>query len=383
MVITSAVLSFDQADRLIRNFIDSTISARHLQDLTAEIGAELTRLRDKQTKEYRDRPLNTKPLQAQPPMKLAAVMVDGGRMRTRTTPSPSGVHNPHWRETKAAVLLRMTDVATGEDPHPDLPQCFASPMKSSEKRDTKRPERSATITKNALTKLEEPAPRWSPEPILRTGLASLTDSDSFGWMVAADAERRGFFSASKGAFVADGQAYNWAMQRRHFPKFTPSLDFMHGAEHLYEAASALGDTSLGRKWAEACWQSKVANVIEEIRAKRDAVEPPPDPAEATEHLWCVLDKTIGYLESNQERMDYTRYRREGLPITSSPVESWIKQLNQRVKGSDRFWEDGRRGEAILQVRAAWQSEDDSLSNYLQNRPGHAYSRPPKPKSLAA
>ena len=158
---------------------------------------------------------------------------------------------------------------------------------------------------------------------------------------------------------------------------------MHGAEHLYEAASALGDTSLGRKWAEACWQSKVANVIEEIRAKRDAVEPPPDPAEATEHLWCVLDKTIGYLESNQERMDYTRYRREGLPITSSPVESWIKQLNQRVKGSDRFWEDGRRGEAILQVRAAWQSEDDSLSNYLQNRPGHAYSRPPKPKSLAA
>ena len=56
MVITSAVLSFDQADRLIRNFIDSTISARHLQDLTAEIGAELTKLRDKQTKEYRDRP---------------------------------------------------------------------------------------------------------------------------------------------------------------------------------------------------------------------------------------------------------------------------------------------------------------------------------------
>jgi hypothetical protein len=174
MVITSTVLSFDQADRLIRNFIDSTISARHLQDLTAEIGAELTRLRDKQTKEYRDRPLNTKPLQAQPPMKLAAVMVDGGRMRTRTTPSPSGVHNPHWRETKAAVLLRMTDVATGEDPHPDIPQCFASPMKSSEKRDTKRPERSATITKNALTKPEEPAPRSSPEPILRTSLASLT-----------------------------------------------------------------------------------------------------------------------------------------------------------------------------------------------------------------
>jgi hypothetical protein len=82
-------------------------------------------------------------------------------------------------------------------------------------------------------------------------------------------------------------------------------------------------------------------------------------------------------------MDYPQYRRDGLPLTSSPVKSWIKQLNQRVKGSDRFWEDGRRGEAILQVRAAWQSEDESLTNHLRNRPTHVYSRLPKSKSIAA
>ncbi|MFM7592147.1 MAG: hypothetical protein ACKO85_10170 [Isosphaeraceae bacterium] len=316
-------------------------------------------------------------------MKLAAVMVDGGRMRTRTTPGPSGVHDPHWRETKAAVLLRMTDTATGEDHHPELPQCFASPMKSSEKSVAQRPERAATVAKKALDKPVEPTPRWSPEPVLRTGLASLANSETFGWILAADAERRGFFSATKGAFVADGQSYNWAMARRHFPKFTPILDFMHAAEHLYEVASALGDTSLGRHWAEACWKGEVAEVIKQLRTKLDAMEPPSDRDKEPDHLWYILGQTIGYLETNQERMDYPRYRRDGLPITSSPVESWIKQLNQRVKGSDQFWEDGRRGEAILQVRAAWQSEDESLENHLQNRTGHCYAQPIKPKTMAA
>jgi hypothetical protein len=43
----------------------------------------------------------------------------------------------------------------------------------------------------------------------------------------------------------------------------------------------------------------------------------------------------------------------------------------------------RRGEAILQVRAAWQSEDESLANHLRNRPTHVYSKPPKSKSIAA
>jgi len=56
-------------------------------------------------------------------------------------------------------------------------------------------------------------------------------------------------------------------------------------------------------------------------------------------------------------MDYARYRREGLPITSTLVESLIKQFNQRMKGTEKFWVDGG-AEAVLQVRAALLSEDD-------------------------
>ncbi len=35
-------------------------------------------------------------------------------------------------------------------------------------------------------------------------------------------------------------------------------------------------------------------------------------------------------------MKYDQYRRQGLPITSSPIESTVKQINRRVKGSEKF-----------------------------------------------
>jgi hypothetical protein len=353
---------------LIREFVDIPISPRHLQDLTHEIGAELAAARDRRTRAFREQPLNTPPRPAAPPVALAAVMTDGGRMQTRQPNSPTGVHGPHWRETKSAVLLRMTEAATGEDPHPELPRCFASPLDG------------------ASAAEPEPAsatPDWGPESLVRTGLATLADSDAFGWMLAAEAERRGFHSAAKGAFVGDGQAYNWSIQRTHFPRFTPILDFVHAAEHAHAAARAAGDATRGRAWAEACWKGHVGQVIAEVTRARDRWEPPAEPKAEPEHPWCVLEGVRGYFENNRARMDYPRYRREGLPITSSPVESWIKQLNQRVKASDRFWEDGRRGEAILQVRTAWQGEDDALRHHLKNRPGHPYSRPRSPTLQAA
>ena len=36
-------------------------------------------------------------------------------------------------------------------------------------------------------------------------------------------------------------------------------------------------------------------------------------------------------------MRYQEYRRQGLPITSSYVESAVKQFNARVKGTEKFW----------------------------------------------
>lgn len=74
-----------------------------------------------------------------------------------------------------------------------------------------------------------------------------------------------------------------------------------------------------------------------------------------------------YVENNRERMDYPRYRQMGLPVSSSLVESLVKQINHRVKGTEQFWNDGGL-EAILQVRAAYLSEDDRAEKFHERRP---------------
>jgi hypothetical protein len=80
------------------------------------------------------------------------------------------------------------------------------------------------------------------------------------------------------------------------------------------------------------------------------------------------------LSNNLTRMDYPRYRRLGLPITSAPMESLVKQINLRVKGTEMFWNDPTGAEPILQLRAASLSEDDRLDHHLRHRPGSPFTR---------
>ena len=72
--------------------------------------------------------------------------------------------------------------------------------------------------------------------------------------------------------------------------------------------------------------------------------------------------------------NYPEYRKQGLPVTSSMVESLIKEINYRVKGTEKFWDNPEGAEAILQLRAAVLSDDDRLKSHVENRPGHAFRR---------
>jgi hypothetical protein len=76
---------------------------------------------------------------------------------------------------------------------------------------------------------------------------------------------------------------------------------------------------------------------------------------------------LEYVTDNAARMEYPRYRREGLPVTSTLVESLIKQFNKRVKGTEKFWLRGG-AEAILQGRAAYLSEDGRDEAFYAHRP---------------
>ncbi len=76
-------------------------------------------------------------------------------------------------------------------------------------------------------------------------------------------------------------------------------------------------------------------------------------------------------------MDYPAYRRQGMPVTTAWMESLVKEINYRAKGTEMFWNDPEGAEAILQVRAAALCDDDRLVEHLKTRPGHPFIRRPK------
>jgi hypothetical protein len=60
----------------------------------------------------------------------------------------------------------------------------------------------------------------------------------------------------------------------------------------------------------------------------------------------LVFEAFRYLSNNAGRMRYDEYRRSGLRIMTSAVESTIQKINRRVKGSEKFWSE-RGAEAIL------------------------------------
>jgi hypothetical protein len=128
-------------------------------------------------------------------------------------------------------------------------------------------------------------------------------------------------------------------------------------------------------WLRSCWQGQVAGAIEELRTWQGRIGVPPAGEElpASDPRRAVAE-ALSYLGNNQGRMDYPRYRREGLPTTSSLVESLVGEFNARVKGRPKFGNRPGGAEAMVQVRAALRSEDDRLARHLAERPGGPYRR---------
>jgi len=278
-----------------------------------------------------------------------------------------------------------------EDPQPELPECFRNQayveklvnglksLKNEGREDDTASGDPPDEAAESACVPDETSSSWQPETLFRSCISSLADSATFGPLMAAEADRRGFYTAAKQAFLGDGLAYNWTIQRRWFPTFIPIADFVHVVEYAYTASKAIHDDVAARwqqylAWVTACWQGRVGDVIEELRQWQARLgpladgEPPPenDPR-------SILQSTVTYLTNNTPRMNYPRYRRNGLPVTSSQAESLVKQISKRVKGTEKFFNDGPAGEAILQLRAAILCDDARLETWIRNRPISPFS----------
>jgi len=425
------VKSFKLASVLLDRLADISISPRHVATLTEEIGEELRQARDQRTEDWihhrRKKPSGPVP-------QAVAVSVDGGCIQTRAEGHGRGVHEQGWKENKVACLHTLAGPTFEDDPHPQPPACFldpqyvdelvqdlkshkrlgeeeeqpASPDERSEQADAVVLLPEGIVTDEVVS--EDPPPKgqpeaepvtpepasdqapartaaarrkkvdWPPKRLVRTCVATQQSSDAFGPLVAQEAYSRGFFSACRRAFLGDGLKYNWTIQRKWFKDFEPIADFIHPLSYLYVAATAVAHSQAERwqtylGWMTACWQGRVAEVLKTLKQWQERLGPIlPEEKPPGSDARVVVGKAVTYLENNQARMDYPRYRRLGLPVTSSAVESLIKEFNYRVKGTEKFWNRPEGTERILQVRAAVLSDDDRLSKHLKNRPGSPVRR---------
>lgn len=364
--------SFSLAAKAFTLLTDVKVSPRTINNKTIAIGEELKATRDELTEKHLARPITEPPRVAEPAVDLAVVQIDGGRIQTRTEGRGSGVHDPHWRESKNAGFYRMTSECFDEDPQASLPTCFTSAKQMSSLLAG-----SAELIDQGSEPGEKPDMSWRPTSLVRSVVSSLCDSQRLGQLMSAEAERRGFYAATRRAFLGDGLSYNWAIQREHFETFTPVLDFIHPIERLHETSRLVYEDpeeawQHSGKWIELVWQGDVAEVIGLLEAELSSLAV--SNSEGTGDVQAKLSETIGYLKNNVSRMDYPSYRRAGLPTTSCLIESLVKELNHRTKGSEKFWNDGPSGEAILHLTAALLSDGNQLAAHMAARPGHQYTR---------
>jgi hypothetical protein len=309
--------------------------------------------------------------------------VDAGKAQFRREDKGPGVHDAHWGDTKVACLQTYTNVQYDKDPQPQPPSAFLDPVRVERLcREMERvrgtgaqpqlePQETLESKKKRKKKPKsQPHRPKRPKRLVRTVVATTAAVEGFGWMVSAEAMHRKMYAAKKRALIGDGGNWIDPLGQLHFPDWIQILDFLHLLVHLFAAARLAYAKDSGAAWnvyermLRDAWGGRVQEVIDALKLQWDRMRAD---ASMDEDACRVAELAMRYVEQNRHRMDYPRYRKMGLPVSSSLVESLVKQINHRVKGTEQFWNDGGL-EAVLQVRAAYLSEDDRAATFHERRP---------------
>jgi hypothetical protein len=390
------------------------VGEKEIRRLCKVIGNERVQERDAEVSAYQAKPLMERigvPEGVQAP-EVAVVGVDGGRLQiferlakgeqARAAPAleeeeiqddvaipepPTKAKKPmHWREDKIGLLMTMMSVCHAVDPCPELPDSFVNPHwiaelakqmgKGSRSKEGDSPDKPPTPP----PKENEQKAEWEPPEVIRKHfVATRRPWASFGPMVAAMAWRLGYYGAQRRAFLGDGAENNWTLWRTHFSSFVAILDFIHALTYVFHSALAGRSHADGwevyQRWIRWVWGGEVEKVIVELEARRAELAPSNDGKETSP--LAIVSRALTYLQNNKGRMRYAEYRRQGLPIVSSYVESAVSQFNDRVKGTDKFWREVG-AEEMLELRGDYLCDDKPMSEFWQRRqakePGQARYR---------
>ena len=404
--------SFAQAAAALQHLAGLMIPIKQVERVTRRIGSERVAERDAEVAAYRQMPLPERkacPADAVAPP-VATIQMDGGRLQildrrlpeievpsTQVADEPTATttvgdesmpvafetataaqvgetsSSRHWREDKVGLLVSMASRTHEVDPCPHIPDTFVNPLKILKLVRELKPATGATEEAAEGAGIEAPQETSvhhdPPEILVRTVVATRARVEEFAPMLAAAAWRRGFYAAARRAFVGDGQACNWTVWQMFFSSFVPVLDFIHALSYVFAAATAGRDFTAGwasyAEWIQWLWAGEVSRVIDAI-AERAAALGEPTTEELPSSARNRVHAALNYLRNHQSKMQYAECRKQGLPITSSHIESTIKRINQRVKGTEKFWSEVG-AEELLQLRADYLSETEPMESFWTRR----------------
>jgi len=164
--------------------------------------------------------------------------------------------------------------------------------------------------------------------------AATRDTDKtpseFAQRAEREAQRRGFDRAQRRVVLGDGAPWVWNLADEHFPDAIQIVDRFHAKQKLSDVAKSIygPESILGREWGRQRHQELDAGDIEALLYALRIHAPKDDQAR----------KCIDYVQRNQERMHYTKFRAEGLCTSTGVVEAACKvAVGTRCKRAGMHW----------------------------------------------
>jgi len=317
--------SYPKASRLLGLLAGVEVSPKQVQLVTERVGKILEQERREKTDAFLRRAVRHAGPSREKSPALLVVSLDGGRVQTRQDKPEE-----KWKEDKIGVVYE------------------AAPA----------PERAGQTY-------------HGPPPQRRSVTATMAPWKALGDHLSAMAHARGYERAIQKLCVADGAGSIGSVRERCFPDAVFILDWSHADEHLHQTGqAAFGPGAKAAAWIERqeerLWNGRLNRLIADIALlSRRAGKPPPRARETDRRR--ILANNLHYFKTNRAGMDYPTFRKNGWPIGSGIIESTVKQVGKRLKGTEKHW-NLSGAEAALQVTTHLIAEDGSWKEFWNRCP---------------
>jgi hypothetical protein len=166
-----------------------------------------------------------------------------------------------------------------------------------------------------------------------TYFGAIECAQGFGRHLYAHAVYRGLDAARELVIIADGAKWIWNLADLHFADAVQIVDVFHAKEHIWTLIkSATSDEKERKRLKKRCYALLEKGAIPKlIGTFRSFPHTEPGFAEA-------LDREVGYFSDNAHRMQYAKFKRQGMFIGSGVIEAGCKNvIGKRLKQSGMHW----------------------------------------------